>query len=470
MISKFKSITNSKFSWVIVALIAIPFVFWGMGDVFTKGNTNNVAKINNNTISVTDFINHINETGLNENLIRENLENNIFEELLSQLVSQELMEMEIENLNLYFSDKTLKSKIITNKSFFDDENKFSRTKYEKFLLENNISAAQFEDRIKSNELQKILFSYINGGLIVPKFLIEKKFTDENKNIEIDFVNLDENYKKNFNTQEIDEFINLNKEQLKKDFISFSYVKITPKNLLNSEEYNDEFFRIIDEMDNKVLNNENIESIAKHYNLILEEVDDYYPYDDEQFKIIYSKKNTPNQVNLVDNNDHYILFEINNIENKLPNLNSNQFKDEISLKLKKQFKFEYNKKLIEDIQSKKLKYEDLPNFTKSNNLENLIINSVNENNKFSVDAIKLIYSLPEKSFILINDALNNIYLAYIKRIDLGDKISQADFKNYLFKSNSEIRDTLYSTYDIHLSEKYEIKVFQNTIERLKNNFR
>ena len=36
--------------------------------------------------------------------------------------------------------------------------------------------------------------------------------------------------------------------------------------------------------------------------------------------------------------------------------------------------------------------------------------------------------------------------------------------------SEIRDTLYSSYDIYLSEKYEIKVFQNTIERLKNNFR
>ena len=66
MISKFKSITNSKFSWVIVVLIAIPFVFWGMGDVFTRGNTNNVAKINKNTISVNDFIKHVNDSGLND--------------------------------------------------------------------------------------------------------------------------------------------------------------------------------------------------------------------------------------------------------------------------------------------------------------------------------------------------------------------------------------------------------------------
>ena len=100
MISKFKSITNSKISWVIVALIAIPFVFWGMGDVFTRGNTNNVAKINNNTISVTDFINHVNESGLNENLIKENLDQNIFEELLSELISQNLIKMQCFSKNL----------------------------------------------------------------------------------------------------------------------------------------------------------------------------------------------------------------------------------------------------------------------------------------------------------------------------------------------------------------------------------
>ena len=240
MISKFKSITNSKISWLIVALIAIPFVFWGMGDVFTRGNTNNVAKINNYTISVTDFINHINDSGLNENLIRENIDKNVFEELLSQLISQELIKMEIKELDLSFTDKTLKNKIINNKIFFDDNQKFSRTKYEKFLLENNISAEQFENRIKTNELQKILFNYINGGLIIPKFLVDKKFINENKNIIIDYVSLEENYKNDFSSSEIDKFIKSNEKELKKDFIDFTYIKITPQNLLDTDEYNNEF--------------------------------------------------------------------------------------------------------------------------------------------------------------------------------------------------------------------------------------
>ena len=175
-------------------------------------------------------------------------------------------------------------------------------------------------------------------------------------------------------------------------------------------------------------------------------------------------------NLVDNNYHYLLFNINKTENKLPDLNSEKFRKEVNLNLRNQFRFEYNKKLLEDIQNKKLKYDDLSNFTSSNNVENILIGSITDSAKFSIDAIKLVYSLPEKSFILINDALNNIYLAYIKKISNEDKITEADLKNYLLKSNSEIRDTLYSSYDIYLSEKYEIKVFQNTIERLKNNFK
>ena len=469
MISKFKSITNSKISWVIVALIAIPFVFWGMGDVFTKGNTNNIAKINNNTISVTDFITHVNESGLNENLIRENLDKNIFEDLLSQLISQRLMEMEIESLNLNISDKTLKDKIISNKNFFDNKNNFSRTKYEKFLLENNISASQFENNLKSNELQKVLFSYINGGLVIPKFLVDKKFASENRNIEIDFVNLEGNYKTDFNSQELKSFIRENEDKLKKDFINFRYAKITPQILLDTEEYNDEFFKIIDDIDNKVLNNENFELIAKQYNLEIKVVNNYYPYDNE-FNSVYSKKNNLNQINLIDNNDHYLLFEIDRIVNKLPNINSDNFLEEIKISLINQFRFEYNKKLIEDIQNKKLNYEDLKNFSKSNEVENIQISSITDDNKFSIEAIKLIYALPEKSFVLINDPLNNIYLAYIKEINNNKKINETDYKSYLFKSNSEIRDTLYSSYDIYLSKKYEIKVFQNTIERLKNNFR
>ena len=43
MISKLRGFSNSKLAGVLVGIIIIPFVFWGMGSVFSGGNTNNVA-------------------------------------------------------------------------------------------------------------------------------------------------------------------------------------------------------------------------------------------------------------------------------------------------------------------------------------------------------------------------------------------------------------------------------------------
>ena len=62
MLNKLRNFSKSKLAIVLVAIIIIPFVFWGMGSVFSGGNTNNVAKINNEPISAKDFIDHINKT------------------------------------------------------------------------------------------------------------------------------------------------------------------------------------------------------------------------------------------------------------------------------------------------------------------------------------------------------------------------------------------------------------------------
>ena len=104
-------------------------------------------KINNDTISTKDFINHINQAMINPDLIKNNLDNNILERILSELVSEKLLDMEIEDYKVFVSEKTLASKIKSNPTFSDEKNNFSRLKYEKFLLENNQSAPGFEFRL-----------------------------------------------------------------------------------------------------------------------------------------------------------------------------------------------------------------------------------------------------------------------------------------------------------------------------------
>ena len=79
----------------------------------------------------------------------------MFEETLAQVISKKMLEMEISSLNLEISDESLVNKIKKNKKFLDDSNQFSRIKYEKFLLENNMSAVGFEKKLKEKELQKV---------------------------------------------------------------------------------------------------------------------------------------------------------------------------------------------------------------------------------------------------------------------------------------------------------------------------
>ena len=156
MIGSFRNFAKTKFAGLLVFIMIIPFVFWGMGSMFSSGNTNTLAKINKINISTQEFIDYLNASNIPQQTIVENIENNIIEELLSSLISTKLLDLEMTDYQLIISGDTLLKKIKKNKNFLDENENFQRTKYEKFLLENNQSAPQFEQRLKKRELQKNL--------------------------------------------------------------------------------------------------------------------------------------------------------------------------------------------------------------------------------------------------------------------------------------------------------------------------
>ena len=157
MLKNLRGFSNTKLAGVLIAIIIVPFVFWGMGSVFSGGNTNNVAKINNKSISTQDFLQYVNQSRINLEYVKENIENNVIEEILTGLVSNKLLEMEIESLNASLSENILANKIRSDEKFVDDKKSFSRQKYEKFLLENNLTAPIYEIKLKDQELKKNLF-------------------------------------------------------------------------------------------------------------------------------------------------------------------------------------------------------------------------------------------------------------------------------------------------------------------------
>jgi peptidyl-prolyl cis-trans isomerase D len=112
MINPFKDFTKKKIGGLLLILvIIIAFGFGGFGGGFSTGNQNNIAKINNTNISTQDFMNYLNESGLSQQVIKENIDKNIIEELLSTLVSTTLLDLEIEELDLSITEDVLIKKI-----------------------------------------------------------------------------------------------------------------------------------------------------------------------------------------------------------------------------------------------------------------------------------------------------------------------------------------------------------------------
>ena len=473
MLKNLRGFSNTKLAGVLIAIIIVPFVFWGMGSVFSGGNTNNVAKINNKSISTQDFLQYVNQSRINLEYVKENIENNVIEEILTGLVSNKLLEMEIESLNASLSENILANKIRSDEKFVDDKNSFSRLKYEKFLLENNLTAPIYEIKLKDQELKKNLFDYVSGGLISPYFLKNKIYINENKELEIEYFNLDQVYKTNTSKSEIDKFIKENEDNLKEELIDIKYTKITPKTLLDISEFNDNFFKKIDEIENSIFNGSKLNEIQKLHNLKIEVVSNFNNEmdSDEILQEIYSKRKE-DKTQIIDKNDFYLLYEISNVKKILPDLNDLNFIEKVKNQLVMKQKIDYNKKLFKKIQDKKFSNAEFLNIAKNeSNIKKLKINSSNFDETFSRESVELLYSLPKKSFVLIADKNNDVYLSKISNINTSMLNKDADKVNeYKLKSNSQVMGEIYSTYDLSLSKKYNVKLFNSTLERIKNNFR
>ena len=473
MLKNLRGFSNTKLAGVLIAIIIVPFVFWGMGSVFSGGNTNNVAKINNKSISAQDFLQHINQSRINLEYLKENIENNVVEEILTGLVSNKLLELEINDLDVSISENILANKIRSDDKFIDDKNFFSRLKYEKFLLENNLTAPTYEFKFKDQELKKNLFDYLSGGLVSPYFLKNKIYMNENKEIEIEYFNLDKAYKIDISETKLENFINENQDDLKDELIDIKYTKITPETLLDISEFNDDFFKKIDEIENSIFNGSQINEIQKKYNLKIELVSNFNNEinANKLFQEIYSRRNQ-DKTQIIDKNDYYLLYEISNIKKVLPDLNNLNFIEKVKNQLIMKQKIDYNKKLFKKIQDKKFSNTEFLNIANSeSNIQKLKINSSNFNETFSRESIELLYSLPKNSFVLIADKNNDVFLSKISNINLS-MLNKNDEKinEYKLKSNSQVMGEIYSTYDLALSKKYNVKLFNNTLDRIKNNFR
>jgi hypothetical protein len=199
-----------------------------MGPLFTGGSTNIVVVIDKEKYSTQDFVNFITQKIASSG---QKINVNQMEDHLSLFIGEKLIEKEIEHFAIKLSDNSL-SKLIKHQKDFKRENKFSRIEYENFLLKNNITATFFEAYLSYSEKKKQLLDFIGGGVLPPKFLVNDSYDRINQERNIQLIDLNDYFKKEFNFSEkqIRSYYENNKDNFKQIYKSAKVLELSPKTL------------------------------------------------------------------------------------------------------------------------------------------------------------------------------------------------------------------------------------------------
>ena len=158
-----------------------------------------------------------------------------------------------------------------------------------------------------------------------------------------------------------------------------------------------------------------------------------------------------------------------MEEKTPDINDKEIKDEILDLIVQKNKFEYNKELLDQIRNKKI---DNNEFLKlgGDQIKFLTLNSIRDNKKFDINSVQLLYTLPINSFTLISDENKKVYLAKVKNYkDVKLKKNSDEFKSFIAKENTNNRSFILKSYDILLNTKYKVDINQKALNNVKNLF-
>ena len=484
MATSIGKLSKSFFVKLLVGIIILPFVFWGMGDVFRGGNQNVIATIDSKKVSTQEFMSYLNRLNLNEEQIKNLQKTDLIEKILSEFIGRKVMALEIEKSGITVNDNSLRDIIKNDKSFFKD-NKFSRTEYEKFLLTSNITAPTFEQNIVEQESRRQFLSFLAGGITIPNILVENAFKKENQTKTIKFIDLEEYHSNKKPSQErIKELYDKNKNLFIEEFKSIQFAELTTQVISGSDEYDEAFFKQLDILENKVLDGQSFEESSREKNLKIITINSINGnkknknneivknLSDNLFKKIYLIKNEKiPEVLKVDNK--YYLAEIKSIErNNLPITDSNVLKT-INSQLNFQNKIENNTSIIKDISMGGFDKVKMEKFAINNDLKikDYEISNLKQNEIFTEGIIKRIFLIKDGEINLVtNSELTKNFLVLgiktqYKKIEKGS----IEFEKYEAKARLNLINNIYKTFDENLNERYKVELNKRTIDRVKNSF-
>jgi len=165
---------------VILALITLPFAFFGVDYYFRGGGSaTEVARVGGETISQVEFANAISDQ---QDRMRQSAgkdyDPTVFSNpevrysMLEQLIGQRVLDQQVRRGNLRVSDAQL-AQFIGELAPFQEDGKFSRAKYEQLLVSQNMTPLAFEQRVRQELTVAPLQEPIANGNITATSNIER---------------------------------------------------------------------------------------------------------------------------------------------------------------------------------------------------------------------------------------------------------------------------------------------------------
>ena len=484
MLTAIGKFSKSFFIKLLVGIIILPFIFWGMGDVFRGGNQNVIASVDSEKINTQEFVSYMRKLNLNEQQIKNLPNTDLVEKILSEFIGKKVMALEIEKLGISINDNALRNIIKNDKIFFKDE-KFSRIEYEKFLLKSGVSAPIFEANIIEQEQRRQFLSSLSGGIVIPEVLINQEFRKENQIKSIKYIDLNVYHSKN-KPSETDkkELYEKNKNIFVTKFKNLRFAEITPQKISGNKEYDERFFKQLDIIENNVLDGQSFDETAQGDNLEIinikkinankedENKNKITNLSNDLFKKIYNL-NSVNKPEVININNKYYIAEVSKIEDEARTFDDPDVQKALNAQLNFKNKIESNTSILKDISMGALDKTKFDEFASKNKLDikNYTLKSLKQNEIFSESIIRRIFLTKDGEIDLItNNTLTKSFLVYVintKHKDL--KKGSNEYEQYEAKARLNLINRIYQSHDNNLNEKYEVELNQRTIERVKNSF-
>ncbi|MHB8248633.1 MAG: peptidylprolyl isomerase [Acidithiobacillus sp.] len=160
MLEFFRNLGKSLAAKVLLILIALSFMLWGVSDYFLSGSDQGsiVAKVNGQKIGGAIFQKRLEDARARYTQVfgaaaaeKITQEQGFSEQILNSMINDVLLSKEGRHLGLQVPDAALVKKIESIPEFAENGH-FSKSRYEKLLVANGLTPAQFEGMLRESML------------------------------------------------------------------------------------------------------------------------------------------------------------------------------------------------------------------------------------------------------------------------------------------------------------------------------